>query len=302
MTFDDKFFKEEIISGFTVSKKMKHAWAAQLEVLSDIDSFCNSFDIPYFAAFGTLLGAVRHHGFIPWDDDIDIMMKRKDCIRFCELAPKHMPYPYLVFNMHTEDFQRNDYYTRVTNGNKIRFDDAFLDKYHGFPYVVGIDIFPLDALPDDPALKDYQYSVISIMERLRRLVISNPAVIPSINDELSQIEDICNVTFIRDKSLEFTLLEEEEKLAMICIDDPDPATYSFPIGGWCAFPKEIFEDSIRMTFENTTIPVPAGYEKILPMMFGEDYMTPKQYFSHDYPFYKVQEEEVIQAGMKLPEW
>lgn len=62
---------------------MKHAWAAQLEVLNDIDKACTENGIQYFAEWGTLLGAVRHHGFIPWDDDMDICMKRADYEKFC---------------------------------------------------------------------------------------------------------------------------------------------------------------------------------------------------------------------------
>ena len=78
MEFEREFFYDEVQEGFYVPGIMKRAWAAQLELLSEIDRICKKWNILYFITFGTLLGAVRHEGFIPWDDDIDIIMFRKD--------------------------------------------------------------------------------------------------------------------------------------------------------------------------------------------------------------------------------
>ena len=81
----------EYREGFFVEEKMKRAWAAEMEVLKEIDRICNAHGIQYFADSGTLLGAVRHKGFIPWDDDIDIAMKREDYQKFLAVAPKELP-------------------------------------------------------------------------------------------------------------------------------------------------------------------------------------------------------------------
>ena len=78
MKFEEEFFKNEVREGFFVSSMMKRAWAAQIEVLEEFEKMCKENNIRYFAAYGTLLGAVRHGGFIPWDDDIDIWMLRED--------------------------------------------------------------------------------------------------------------------------------------------------------------------------------------------------------------------------------
>ncbi|MDO5402264.1 MAG: LicD family protein, partial [Eubacteriales bacterium] len=72
MEFPKSYFEDEVRDGFYVPAMMKRAWAAQLQVLEDVDKVCRDNDIQYFAEWGTLLGAVRHHGFIPWDDDMDI--------------------------------------------------------------------------------------------------------------------------------------------------------------------------------------------------------------------------------------
>lgn len=88
MNLDKSYFEDEVRDGFYVPSDIKHAWAAQLEVLKDVDEVCRKHNIQYFAEWGTLLGAVRHHGYIPWDDDMDICMKRQDYNRFCRLQKK----------------------------------------------------------------------------------------------------------------------------------------------------------------------------------------------------------------------
>ena len=71
MQFTQDFFKPEIREGFEIPAMMKRAWAAQMEVLQVVADICEENSLQYFADWGTLLGAVRHQGFIPWDDDID---------------------------------------------------------------------------------------------------------------------------------------------------------------------------------------------------------------------------------------
>lgn len=78
LQFPENFFDEEVRCGFTVSSTMKHYWAAQMEVLQTVIAICEKHDLTYYAFWGTLIGAVRHKGFIPWDDDIDIALKRED--------------------------------------------------------------------------------------------------------------------------------------------------------------------------------------------------------------------------------
>ena len=103
MQFPDKYFENEIREGFFVPSMVKRAWAAELEVLSEIDKICQKYNIQYFAEWGTLLGAVRHNGFIPWDDDLDIGMKRADYERFLAAAEKELPTGYKINNCRTRD-------------------------------------------------------------------------------------------------------------------------------------------------------------------------------------------------------
>ena len=114
MNIPDKFLEGEIRDGFYVENMMKKAWAAQLEVLNEVDKICRQYDIKYFADWGTLLGAIRHKGFVPWDDDMDITMKRQDYIRFCQIVQQQQG-EIEIINVHT-DSDWTDMLSRVING------------------------------------------------------------------------------------------------------------------------------------------------------------------------------------------
>ena len=96
MDFADDYFKGEERLGFYIRPMMKRYWAAHLEMMDEFNRVCDVLGISYYADYGTLLGAVRHQGFIPWDDDIDICMMRDDYMRFMELAPKALPEGFVV--------------------------------------------------------------------------------------------------------------------------------------------------------------------------------------------------------------
>jgi lipopolysaccharide cholinephosphotransferase len=100
MQFTQDFFKPEIREGFEIPAMMKRAWAAQMEVLQVVADICEENGLQYFADGGTLLGAVRHQGFIPWDDDIDICLKREDYNRLISILQRQLPYGFVVSGMY----------------------------------------------------------------------------------------------------------------------------------------------------------------------------------------------------------
>ena len=88
ISFPLPFFREEVRNGFYIPTMIKRYWAGQLQILSEIAKLCKKHDIQWFGDYGTMLGAVRHGGYIPWDDDFDICMMRDDYERFFEIAKK----------------------------------------------------------------------------------------------------------------------------------------------------------------------------------------------------------------------
>lgn len=91
MNFDVSYFEDEVREGFYIPGMIKRAWAVQLDMLEVIAKICDKHKIKWYAEGGTLLGAVRHRGFIPWDDDIDICMMRDDYTCFCEVIKEELP-------------------------------------------------------------------------------------------------------------------------------------------------------------------------------------------------------------------
>ncbi|MCR5126904.1 MAG: LicD family protein, partial [Lachnospiraceae bacterium] len=148
MRFSKEFFYDEVREGFYISGMMKRVWAAQMEVLAEVDAVCKRHGIKWFADCGTLLGAVRHGGYIPWDDDLDICMLRDDYQKFHRYASEELPDGYDVFTFENEEYWQM--ITRVVNQKRFGFEEEQMKKYHDCPFAVGIDIFVLDYVSPDP--------------------------------------------------------------------------------------------------------------------------------------------------------
>ena len=98
----EDFYKEETRNGYTVSEKMKRVWAVELDLLAEFQRVCEKYNLTYYADSGTLIGAVRHHGYIPWDDDIDIVMKRDDFEKLVNVGAYEFQYPFFLQNSYSD--------------------------------------------------------------------------------------------------------------------------------------------------------------------------------------------------------
>jgi len=146
------FLEAETRCGHFVSKEMKEVWAVELDLLSELLRVCKKHNLKIFASDGTLLGAIRHKGFIPWDDDIDMMMFREDYEKLCEVAPKEFKEPYFFQTEHNTAGHIR-LLARLINSRTtgIQLEEK---NFYAPPFNQGIfiDIFPLDAVIDDKEL------------------------------------------------------------------------------------------------------------------------------------------------------
>lgn len=139
------FYKEELREGYLVSAEMKKVWAIELELLEVFSNVCEENNLSYFLDGGTLLGAVRHKGFIPWDDDVDVIMPREDYDKLASIADKVFPYPYFYQSTLTENgFFRVHAQLRHSETTGFIRSDEDKDVNKG----IFLDIFVLDNVPD----------------------------------------------------------------------------------------------------------------------------------------------------------
>jgi lipopolysaccharide cholinephosphotransferase len=295
MEFEESFFRGEERDGFYVEETMKRAWAAQMEVLKEIEKFCRNHGIMYYAEWGTLLGTIRHKGFIPWDDDIDISMKREDYQVLLKYGDAELPEGYFIMNPDREAGVA-DPFTRIVNSRSINLSEEFLKKYHGCPFCVGIDIVPYDYIPDDGPEHDIQHTLLQAAIAVKVSYREGRGS----EEELSQLEKLCNVHIKREKSIIQQLNILIDRLAAMYAKDE--CRYIGPMHHYavyddCKFPKEWFGEPVWLPFENTQIPVPTNYLEVVKAEYGEDYMTPVRVETHDYPFYKEQQ-KILEAALK----
>ena len=309
LQFPDGYFEDEIRDGFYVPSMIKRAWATELDVLCEVDRICRKYDIKYYAEWGTLLGAVRHAGFIPWDDDLDIGMMRTDYRKFCEVAPKEFNDGFQIFTFNTQK-NFHHFLARVVCRNRICFEDEHLRRFHGFPYIAGIDIFVHDNVSDDAALQEK-------CEKIAGYVI---AVADAIGDRkfnkiqemeaLKKINEMLNTDCVSmdDKEQERIALYNlaENVLASFEHEECMEMTQMMPhslYGRHLRIPKKFYEKLVRIPFENTTIPVPVGFDAMLKRRYGDYMRLVGNVGGHDYPFYESQKKQ-LEALMdfKLPKY
>lgn len=296
MIFEKDFFKEEVRNDFVVSELMKRAWAAEIEVLQVVSDICARHDISYFADWGTLLGAVRHRGFIPWDDDIDISLKRPDYNRLVSCLQTDLPSGFVMTGMYAQE-ERWQEAAQIPN-IRVMADETYWDfsgylkRFHAFPFFrIGIDIFPLDYVPRDQGNAECQKT---IMQEIGLLIVHDESNCNGFDysRKLQNMESLCNVKLPRDASLKNALWKLYDFISSLYTYEEADYITGYPF--WFNTPryilsKECYDECILLPFENIFVPAPRRYQEVLTAEYG-DYLTPhREGASHTYPFYAEQE-------------
>ena len=320
MIFSPDFFREETIQDFTVSEMMKRAWAAEIEVLKVIESVCEKNDLHYYAYCGTLLGCIRHKGFIPWDDDIDICMLRADYDKFFEIADKELPEGFVVSGIYGKEprlWKANGEPQGRIIADEKRFPlPRYMDRFHGFPYMrIGVDIFPLDYMPEKP---QEQYDLVKTMVDMQTVaryidvykkdgsLWNRIAVFEHLMEGLEYDKDddesLSHAIWLASDRLAASAQESDAVSDILYLNAPaDREAFN----GYTNMKKSWFGEGLEMPFESTTIRVPSDYTAVLKWEFGDNYMTPVKFTGeHTYPFYKTQEkaftELLRESGVEAP--
>lgn len=232
----------------------------ELNILQDVAAFCKNEKIRYYLAYGTLIGALRHKAFIPWDDDIDIMMPRDDYDRFVKTYKSSSKEKiYTVSDGYNQ--QVKTIYAKVYDTTTLKFEEGY-DYSKLAPTGVDIDVFPIDGLPKSNVIYSLLMKWISFLNRLFAISVrplhgtKQKRIIKGIITKIGQ-GTYCRLI---NRSLKFFPYERAKKRGMRVFifpneDDRHDAT--------------VFDGSVEAEFEGNTYPIPVGYEAYLQRIYGD---------------------------------
>lgn len=243
----------------------------QLEILREIKRICNENGIQFFLDSGTLLGAVRHKGMIPWDDDIDIGMLRKDYEKFIKIACEKLSDN---FSFQSWDCDKNFGlpYVKIRKKNTHFIERASADT--GQNDGIFVDVFPYDNYPTSRMKCFYQKNMLYIISKVL-LTKCGYAVWSTENGHKRKIKRfVYSLIELGTHNLSKSVLcAEYKKVATLC---KDKGKFYFPQAGdgkygrW-KVPVECLEGFVELEFENQFYPCPQNYDLYLRYFYG-DYM------------------------------
>ncbi len=226
-----------------------------LEILKGVDEFCRERGLRYSLAYGSLLGAVRHKGFIPWDDDIDILMPRPDFERFV----REFKHPLYVCHKDSEKFTH--YFAKVEDPSTVCEEKKLSRKLR---LGLNIDVFPVDGKPD--TVEEQTAHEKRIGKLVRRIFIRRRGFFSLHDLNLAKIEAHLHSTAWWVDRAEALMKEYDFASCASC--GSICTTYSGLIE---IFPRSLFENYTTLEFEGLQFPVFEDWESFLKQQYG-DYM------------------------------
>lgn len=290
----DEFLEEENRGGYVVSSRMKRVWAVEMDLAMKLIDVCRRHGLKCWMDSGTLLGAVRHKGFIPWDDDIDFIMMRKDYDKLVKIAPQEFRHPYFFQCTYTDD----GYYCghgQIRNVETAAIGRSELDKK--YCRGIDIDIFVLDGFIENPLLRFLHRTSTMVIKKTIRAYLSRMEENKSFGKKVLAVFSKGLYSLVPYKKA-FALYEK-----MFRMVDADKSRRISPVAYKYSNRRRIrlredYNDMVDIDFEGLKMPAPNGIHGALVCYFGEDYMTPRKlptmhgfkYFDPYRPYGQVEKE------------
>ena len=259
-----EFYREEVRCGFPVTEKMKRVWAVQLAMLDEVERICRKYELRYFADSGTLIGAVRDKGYIPWDDDIDLAMLREDYERFVKVAPRELGEGLKLQTVYTEENYLRGH-AQIRDGRTTGYNEE--DARAGYNCGIFIDIFPLDGMPDGTlAARLWAFQV-----RLCWMVLYTWYRY----DYYEKKTLAGRLLYEFGRLLHIPMRRAYRRYEMVCARYKGKHTKRVCDTVFISqlakntWERKWFEDVVYLPFENRQIPAPVGYDGRLRAEYGE---------------------------------
>lgn len=236
----------------------------ELNILIYFTEVCEENNLRYYLGGGTLLGAVRHKGFIPWDDDIDVMMPRPDFQKLLSLSINNENYN--IIKPGTAGYYYN--FAKLVDTRTI-LEEKGIKRIDGLG--VYIDIFPLDGMPETPNARKKRFKELN---SIRKRINNTCLLKPKFHRNPFAYLNACRI-YNSNKNIDLSSLQKKY-LDSALKNSFDDSEFVFAAGGAYGardiFPGKWFEKEIELQFENLTVKAFNGYDFYLTQLYG-DYMT-----------------------------
>ena len=251
---------EEIRDWFKVSSNRKKVWNVELWLLEELKKICEKHNIKYYADWWTLLWAIRHKWFIPWDDDVDLVMFREDYEKFLKIAPNELP-------NHIKLTEYHQWFSKIVNINTAAL---WYENWQDNEYIWGIrvDIFPIDYASKYKIINRIK-GIFLIFLRLILLWKKADWFVKKMTKRKRIIVYTLKIIFknISYKKI-YELHEKISKIVLLKWENIYNVYLPFTF-----FPKHIYKKSHITKFENNTICIPDAFDEYLKIKY-DDYMKP----------------------------
>lgn len=274
----EAYLQEEVRSDYTVSSNMKEVWLFEMEMLDSFIRICNKYDLKWQMVAGSLLGTIRHDGFIPWDDDIDVAMPRPDYDRFLEVAQKELESEYFLQTSLT-DPGRCIGYAQIRNSSTSAIDLRYVDEDNRWNQGIFIDIFVLDGIPSDEQSQKSQKDELLQWNRIYK---------NAFRPKTSSLREICKKLaakliiafngglkrfYEKREGIYRRYSYESSDLVGMLSFIYDDKRYRWK--------REDLENTTEHKYEFITVKVPVNYEKVLQTSFGDWHICVKGTANHE---------------------
>lgn len=258
--------EEDVICDYRVSSKLKKIWSIELKLLEKFMEVCNRNNLKFFIAHGTLLGAVRHGGFIPWDDDIDVNMPREDYEHLKKIATKEFQFPFFFQTFETDKFNFVGH-AKLRDELSTGFD---LQNIGGASDHNGlfIDIFPMDGVVEDLQLRRKQSQKIEMYRGLllAKIYGKKYCYFNQYNEQIWKrycwVSKILPAGFLNKKFEEWCSKYTDDKAIRVGV-------HAFVTNFECCYwYKKDYESITYISFQGIMVPVPKNYDNCLRIKFG----------------------------------
>lgn len=263
-------------------KTLKHLQSLELMILKDFIKFCDENNLKYYVYGGSLIGAVRHNGFIPWDDDIDVIMFREDYEKFKKIFLSKPNEKYELLTHETND----DYFLLFS---KIMLKGTKFEEWwvHQVSFSVGIniDIFVLDDVSDNDTKCFIQTKTCRALDRLLTLssikLEGYPIVVQTVSNLIHSILKLFKVKPIKIINRCLKLLTKYENTKRVC----DICALHHPQ----IYDRNDYGEGVEIKFEDTNVIAPINYHNILTQIYGDYMRLPPEedrynHITHDLDF------------------